>query len=147
MKIEVLDFSPALNFVRTGYVKVKYYDLTMSLEVRFNIPKNYTWFKMPQAIGLNKKYYNTCNWEDKAHSDEFQNEIRQQLAVKFPDALKIPDKVTVNKSQKDFRKRKQLVKKANEQVNSARANPPRGFNNPSAFIDPPRRARPQSRFS
>jgi hypothetical protein len=106
MIIQLTEFKPSNTYFRTGFAVIMYGDLKLNCEVRVTKDKKHIWIKMPTAIGMNKLYYNCCHWPEKKMSDIFQKEVLQQLAAKYPEALKIPTKTENNKMNSNRKKMK-----------------------------------------
>lgn len=121
----------------TGFVDVIYWDIGICCEVVILKDRSKVWFKIPQFTNPETgKKVNMIMWTSKSLSDAFQDEIREQLAEKFPQALYIPDLQEIRKKQK---KHKSAKKKTNP--SGAPTNKGKVFENP-----PPFKARSNSKF-
>lgn len=84
------------NFIKkngrfcNGIVEVLYWDMLIYCEVIIFRERNGLYIKIPQRVDkAGGKKINIIHWRSKEVSDEFQEEVKSQLAEKFPNALVI----------------------------------------------------------
>jgi hypothetical protein len=108
--ILVKEFRKHKKKYSTGFVDVLYWEMTICCEVVVLKDRSKVWFKIPQFIDPETgKKINMIMWISKTISDAFQDEVREQLAQKFPEALQIPSLQEIRKSTKKSKSRKKNI--------------------------------------
>lgn len=110
--IKVINFKPQFKGIFLGLVEVEYYELRFYAEVI--VGKNYDsiWIKLPQRRDSPEHpFFNLMTWVSKEISDLFQDEVIKQLNEHYANEIKIPSKEEIKKKLKEFRAKKNGLKK------------------------------------
>jgi hypothetical protein len=104
--ITVKEFRKGYKKNHTGYVDVIYWELNICCEIIILKDRSNVWFRIPTFFDPETKKMSTMiRWISKEISDAFQEEVREQLGEKFPEALQIPDIREVRKKFKKISKK------------------------------------------
>ncbi len=144
MSIQVLEYIPKVTTSSMGFINVRYHDVIFNCEIRVHKSRAFIWVKMPQKAENPQQptqRFNVIHWPSKEVSDVFQETVKAELSLKFPEAVAIPPfkdakkimKSRVNPGRKPSTSDKPLQKKSVD---------------PSAFVTPPPlKARNKSKFT
>lgn len=134
--ISVKEFRKGFGIYSTGIVEVLYWDMILFCDVVIFKSRDGVFIKIPQRLDFHEgKKINILFWASKEISNAFQDEVKSQLAEKFPDALVIPDLNRMKILKKNHKKNLKLSQKPSQ--------PPEH----KIFKDyPPQKARSQSKF-
>lgn len=103
--ILVKEFRKSLGRFTTGIAEITCGDLNLLCSVVIFKDRSGVYIKMPQTNDTRDgKKYNVISWRSKEKSDFFQEEVKKQLAQKFPEALIIPDIKEIRKKSRNFAK-------------------------------------------
>lgn len=82
------------------------YPFQLTCEIRITKNKQDFWVKMPSIVMANQKPKNIAHWPEQASSDIFQESIKKQLSLKYPEEFDIK-KLTDNQKNIMGKARKQ----------------------------------------
>lgn len=102
--ILVKDFRKGLGDYATGITEISYGNLTLLCSIIIFKDRTGVYIKMPQCNDTEGgKKFNVASWDSKEISDKFQEEVKKQLAEKFPEALIIPDITGIKRKRRYFK--------------------------------------------
>lgn len=119
---------------KTGIAEILYWDMIIFCDLVITKSRDNIWIRIPQTYDIkSQKYVNILQWSSKAVSDDFQEKVKKELAEKFPEALKIPEKKFSRNAAKERRKIKERLatpyeKKEKKYLNNFRGNSPSEYN-------------------
>lgn len=103
--ITVKDFRKGLGDFATGITEIGYGNLTLFCSVIIFKDRRGVYIKMPQSNDTEDgKKMNVISWDSQEISDKFQQEVKKQLAEKFPEALIIPDIAGIKRKRRYFKR-------------------------------------------
>jgi hypothetical protein len=115
--ILVKEFRKGNGRYSTGVVEVLYWDMTIYCDVVILKDRSKVWIKIPQRMDeKDGKRVNILFWASKTISDAFQDEVKAQLAEKFPIALEIPNLQEIRKKFKKYKAGRNRDRKLAAQV-------------------------------
>ena len=102
--ILVKDFRKGLGDFATGITEINYGNLTLFCSIIIFKDRSGVYIKMPQSNDTDEgKKMNVISWDSQEISDKFQQEVKKQLAEKFPEALIIPDITGIKRKRRYFK--------------------------------------------
>ncbi len=103
--ILVKDFRKGLGDFATGITEISYGNLTLFCSIIIFKDRSGVYIKMPQSNDTDEgRKMNVVFWDSQEVSDKFQQEVKKQLAEKFPEALIIPDIAGIKRKRRYFKK-------------------------------------------